>query len=197
MDLKTQYKRSDAMEPAESPEKLIKSVRRSDVLKNVSNMSAHDLSCGDLSDIDLKDVPAQLEATLKPRRYEASTLFNIDLDEIWEPSCEENEVQQYKERAQKEQQKFFDFVMHAALDTDNRKVNFQPNKEQQRHLDQGPNLQNFVRGSLAFTNSAIRFQAEHEDMMELQCNLEDHYLYMRNTMINNAIHQNLAGQRRS
>ncbi|XP_039153180.1 uncharacterized protein LOC6725687 isoform X2 [Drosophila simulans] len=80
-DLKTQNKRSDAMEPAESPEKLMKSVRRSDVLEDVGNMSAVDLSSGDLSDIDLKDVPAQLEATLKPRRYEASTLFNIDLDD--------------------------------------------------------------------------------------------------------------------
>ncbi|EDV46034.1 uncharacterized protein LOC6551093 [Drosophila erecta] len=185
------------MEPAESPEKLMKSVRRSDVLENVGCISVGDLSHGDLSDIDLKDVPAQLEATLKPRRYEASTLFNIDLDEIWEPSCQENDVQQFKERAQKEQQKFFDFVMHAALDTDNRKVNYQPNKEQQRHLDQGPNLQNFVRGSLAFTNAAIRFQAEHEEMMDLHFNLEDHYIFMRNTMINNAVHQNLAGQRRS
>ncbi|EDW51402.1 uncharacterized protein LOC6619877 [Drosophila sechellia] len=183
------------MEPAESPEKIMKSVRRSDVLEDVGNMSAVDLSSGDLSDIDLKDVPAQLEATLKPRRYEASTVFNIDLDDIWDPSCQQDEVQQYKERAQKEQQKFFDFVMHVALDTDNRKVSFQPNKEQQRHLDQGPNLQNFVRSSLAFTNAAIRFQAEHEDMMELQCNLDDHYLFMRNTMINNAIHQNMASQR--
>ncbi|XP_017084204.1 uncharacterized protein LOC108116696 [Drosophila eugracilis] len=193
MDLKT---KNDAMDPTKSPEKLpMTFVRRSTLLPNVGNVSAGELSCGDLSDIDIQDVPALLEATLKPRPYEVSTLFNIDLEGIWGPSTEENEVQQYKERAQKEQHKFFDFVMNAVLYTDKRKPNFQPNKEQQRYLDQGPNLQNFVRSSLAITNAAIRFQTEHEDMVELQSNLEDHHQFMRNALINNAIQKNLADER--
>jgi len=203
------------MDPTESPGKPPKSyVRRSALFENVANVTAGDMSCSDVSDIELQDVPATLEATLKPRPYEASTLFNIDLDEskwflgqfnniyqyivsfsVWGPSTQEDEVQQYKKRAQVEQQKFVDFVMQAYLDMDTQNVTYQPSKEQQRYLDQGPNLQNFVRGSLAFTNAAIRFQAEHEDMMELQSNLEDQYQFMRNTMINNAIHQNLAGPR--
>ncbi|XP_037725362.1 uncharacterized protein LOC119556942 [Drosophila subpulchrella] len=184
------------MDPTESPGKPLKSyVRRSALFENVANVTAGDMSCSDVSDIELQDVPATLEATLKPRPYEASTLFNIDLDEIWGPSTQEDEVQQYKKRAQGEQQKFVDFVMQAYLNMDSQNVSYQPSKEQQRYLDQGPNLQNFVRGSLAFTNAAIRFQAEHEDMMELQSSLEDQYQFMRNTLINNATHQNLAGPR--
>ncbi|XP_016986842.1 uncharacterized protein LOC108049946 [Drosophila rhopaloa] len=180
------------MEPNKNSEKpQITTVCSSALLNNVSSMSAD--SCDDLSDIELKDVPAQLETTLKPRPYEASTLFNIDLDEIWGPNSQEEALQEYKERAQKDQQKFFDFVMKSALDLGNRTVNYKPNEEQQRYLDQGPNLQNFVRGSLDFINIATRFQAEHEEMMELQDNIEDQYRFLRNNMVNNAFHQNLAG----
>ncbi|XP_017045635.1 uncharacterized protein LOC108091118 [Drosophila ficusphila] len=184
------------MEPIINPEKNIETTISSSVrLENVHCNMNND-SCGDLSDIDLKDVPAQLEATLKPRPYEASTLFNIDLDEIWGSSNQEQEVQDYKERAQQEQHKFFEFVMQAALDMETRPGDFKPNEEQQRYLDQGPNLQNFIRGSLVFINTATRFQAEHEDIVELQNNLEDQYHFMRNTMINNAAHHNLSAQRK-
>ncbi|KAH8354744.1 hypothetical protein KR084_005907 [Drosophila pseudotakahashii] len=182
------------MEPNQSsPGKPPKTfVRRSVLFQNAANATAGDMSCSDVSDIELQDVPATLEATLKPRPYEASTLFNIDLDEIWGGSTQEDEVQQYKKRGQVEQQRFVNFVMQAYMETNGQNVSYQPSKEQQRYLDEGPNLQNFVRGSLAFINAAIRFQAEHEEMMELQSNLEDQLKFMRNTLINNAIHENLA-----
>ncbi|XP_017011251.2 uncharacterized protein Kmn1 [Drosophila takahashii] len=182
------------MEPNQSsPGKTPKTfVSRLSLFGNAANATAGDMSCSDVSDIELQDVPATLEATLKPRPYEVSTLFNIDLDEIWGARTQEDEVQQYGKRGQAEQQRFVDFVMQAYMETGGQEVSYQPSKEQQRHLDEGPNLQNFVRGSLAFINAAIRFQAEHEDMMELQANLEDQLRFMRNALINNAMHENLA-----
>ncbi|XP_052850667.1 uncharacterized protein LOC128261165 [Drosophila gunungcola] len=173
----------------------VTTVCSSALMENVTSMSTD--SCDDLSDIELKDVPAQLETTLKPRPYEASTLFNINIESeltlALSDSTQEEELEKYRERAQKEQHKFFDFVMRATLDEDNRPMSFKPNEEQQRHLDQGPNLQNFVRGSLDFINIATRFQAKHEEMMELLDSIEDHTQFMQNNMFNNAAHRNLAG----
>ncbi|XP_017156020.1 uncharacterized protein LOC108164676 [Drosophila miranda] len=141
----------------------------------------------DISDIDLHDVPAQLENSLKPKFHETKSLFNINIDEIFETTTADEEVQEYKDDIKARQQKWIDFMVYAtkkgekALKTyegtlANREdlnpiPEVKPNAEQQAYLDQGPDFQNFIRGHLEFRKNYEVFKQKHEEMRELKARI--------------------------
>ncbi|KAH8289338.1 hypothetical protein KR054_003900, partial [Drosophila jambulina] len=157
-------------------------------------------SCEDISDIDLNDVPAQLEATLNHRRSRPShvSLFDLNLAEYMVDSTMVDTVQQHQERAKEEEQKWYTLVsktVKSSKESVLRQHSFEPREEQQRYLKECPNLQNFIRGSVSFMNKATRFMAEHQEMVDLQDELAEQVQFQLNTEVNNAMHQNLAGKR--
>ncbi|XP_020803772.1 uncharacterized protein LOC110180443 [Drosophila serrata] len=159
-------------------------------------------SCEDISDIDLNDVPAQLEATLNHRRSRSShvSLFNMDVNEFMIDSTMVDKVQQHQECAKEEEKKWYTLVSKAVKSSKElatRQYSFEPREEQQRYLKECPNLQNFIRGSLPFMNKVTRFLGEHQELVALQDELAEHVQFQLNSKVNNAINENLAGKRQS
>ncbi|KAH8344999.1 hypothetical protein KR059_000093, partial [Drosophila kikkawai] len=154
----------------------------------------------DISDIDLNEVPAQLEATLHHHRSRGScvSLFNMDLAEFMIDSTMVDTVQQHQERAKEEEKNWYTLVSKAvksSKEAATRQYTFEPSEEQQRYLKECPNLQNFIRGSLPFMDKVTRFLEEHKEVMDLQEELAEHVQFQLNSKVNNAIHENLAGNR--
>lgn len=111
-----------------------------------------------------------------------------------------DEVQEHKERCEKEQQKWFKLVEDALKMTREfatREYSFEPREEQQRYLKECPNLQNFIRGSLPFMNKVTRFLEDHRNLVDLQDELTEYVQFQLNSKAHNAMHQNLAGKRPS
>ncbi|XP_022217105.1 uncharacterized protein LOC111070689 [Drosophila obscura] len=166
----------------------------------------------DISDIDLHDVPAQLENTLKPTFHETKSLFNINIDEVFENTSGDEDVEVYKEDIKLKQQEWIDFMVKAtkkgeealkdyeATLANREDLNpireFKPNAEQQAYLDQGPDFQNFIRGHLEFRKNFNAFQVKHEEMKELQARIMERCQLRLNFLAYNAINQNLATARK-
>ncbi|KAH8259039.1 hypothetical protein KR038_002538, partial [Drosophila bunnanda] len=154
----------------------------------------------DIPDINLNDVPTQLEATLNHRRSRSShvSLFNMDLAEFMIDSTVVDTVEQHQKRANEEEKKWYTLVSTAVKSSKEmatREYNFEPREEQQRYLKECPNLQNFIRGSLPFMNKVTRFLAEHQELVALQDELAEHVQFQLNSDVSNALHENLAGKR--
>ncbi|KAH8420627.1 hypothetical protein KR009_012369, partial [Drosophila setifemur] len=172
-------------------------------------------SCDDISDIDYNDVPEQLEKTLRQSVHDSRSLFNLNLAEcestllptqstintfacsfsVLEPSTQVDEVEKYKEQADQQQQEWIAFIVAATKQGPaqaSQEVKCAPSEEQQLYLKQGPNLQNFIRGSVAFMSNAARFLKEIDEPLELQASLLERIQYRMDDRVSNAIHQNLA-----
>ncbi|SPP89510.1 uncharacterized protein LOC117591043 [Drosophila guanche] len=161
----------------------------------------------DISDIDMEEVPAQLEKTLKPTVHETKSLFNISIKELWDSTNSDEEVEEYKTDINIKQKKFVDYIIaehkkseeslkeyEATLVDLHPSCEIKPSVEQQVFLDQSPDIQNFIRGHLEFRNRCEAFWVKHEQMKELQARIVERFQLLLNQIALNAINQNLANE---
>ncbi|BFG01585.1 uncharacterized protein DMAD_01299 [Drosophila madeirensis] len=161
----------------------------------------------DISDIDLHEVPAQLEKTLKPTVHETKSLFNITIEELWDSTNGDEEVEEYKTDIKTKQKEFVDYIIAAHKNSEESLKKYEatlvdlhpiceikPSVEQQVFLDQAPDIQNFIRGHLEFRNKCEAFLVKHEQMKELQARITERCQQRLNQIALNAINQNLANE---
>ncbi|KAH8244804.1 hypothetical protein KR032_000552, partial [Drosophila birchii] len=202
------------------PPKTLKMRRVSSAAFLANGPAEANKSCEDISDIDLNDVPAQLEATMNHRTHQSShvSLFNMELADrkclpmlfdqvngfiifnfpVMMDSTTVDTVQQHQECAKEAEKNWYTLVSKAvksSKESATQQHSFEPREEHQRYLRECPNMQNFVRGSVEFMNKAKAFLAEHQELVDMQDQLAEHVQFQLNNEVNNAIHENLAGKR--
>lgn len=83
-----------------------------------------------------------------------------------------------------EQKEWDNFIKNSKRKPD--AAEYKPSAEQQAYLNQGPNLQNYIRGMSTIMNEGNRFMQEFEEMRELQEGLQDicQFLVMNEQRVN-------------
>ncbi|EDW66296.1 uncharacterized protein Kmn1 [Drosophila virilis] len=136
----------------------------------------------DISDIDVEDVVDKLHKTItsKPVYDEKRSIFNTTLDLAEAGSiCETTgaAIEAYMESVVQEKQNWDSFAtkyMHRPGSVGPAGgVSYRPSEEQLAYLNQGPNLQGFIRGFSTFMNDAMTFMLEFEEIQEIQENLKE------------------------
>ncbi|KRF98831.1 uncharacterized protein Dwil_GK16304 [Drosophila willistoni] len=163
-----------------------------------TTVDSNDRSCDNVSDVDLHNVTAQLEQTLKPGHSDTKSLFNVNIEEFTSdlPSLSD-ELAIYEDRVKKEQLKWIDFVVNTSRNGRTEKVpegTIQLNNEHLLYLNSGPNLQNFIRSSLLFMNEANLFNIKTANMEIIRDNLLQHCQGVLNNRKSQATAINLSGQ---
>ncbi|XP_017089696.2 uncharacterized protein Kmn1 [Drosophila bipectinata] len=162
-----------------------------------ANVSNANKSWADTSAVDFNDVTEQLERTLKGVTQDSRrrSLFNNNVVNFSEVGSKVDEVENYKKRELQKQQNFINFVLQAA---DNLKhlppedPRLEPSEEHQRYLKEGPNTENFIRGSVEFMKNANRYLREMSEALELQASISELSQCALDDLASKAIHQNLA-----
>ncbi|EDV95384.1 uncharacterized protein LOC6569254 [Drosophila grimshawi] len=170
-------------------------------------MMAHLSDVDDISDVDGEDVVKKLQNTITSNSQpEYSTrrrsIFNTTLDLADLGSvCNATNVgiDAFVERVAREKQNWCNFVTRNIQMLKTSHANgaeagsYKPSMEQQAYLDQGPDLQNYVRGFGTFMSDACVFMAETEQMQERLEDLKDCCQFHINEMQRNKAAETLAG----
>ncbi|XP_030381000.1 uncharacterized protein LOC115628884 [Scaptodrosophila lebanonensis] len=149
------------------------------------------------SDIDIDEIVASITTSQRFDFNSTKSLFNIALDGFREKSNEE--IDRYKESAQKVEKEWIDFII-GCIDVFKETIakhatpfQCEPSKDQQAYLDQMPDLQNFLRNSVAFVKDATTFlEKDHAEMSELQLSLMDACQHILNSESRIRLNENLA-----
>lgn len=106
-----------------------------------------------------------------------------------------DEVENYKKQELQKQQNFINFVLQAADKLKHLPPEYprpEPSEEHQRYLKEGPNTENFMRGSVEFMKNANSYLREMTEALELQASISELSQCSLDDLASKVIHQNLA-----